>query len=181
MRFLFTILIFCISALAANAQSDLLVLKKNGRTIQSFFPGSEIYFYTKDRAYNAYVTSVDRDSVFLVQYDIKKLYTNLGIYILDTGGRYQYAIAYKEIAGFVKERGNFLSGSGAALMGGGVVLTTAGLITWIFAKPNTRYYARPGFVITSAALAGVGYLLTKTGSKKIRLGKKYTLHYIKVK
>lgn len=182
MRYLFMISFILFSSCVVHAQSDLLVLKKNGRTIETFFPGSEIYFSTVDRNYNAYVTSIERDSIFLVQYDIRKQYTNLGVYILDTVGQYRYGVDYKQVTGFLKDRGNFVSGSGGALMGGGVVLATAGLATWVLAKPNTRYYARPELVIGAAALAGIGYLMTKTGNgKTMRLGKKYSLHYIKVK
>ena len=181
MRYLFIINILLFSSCLVFAQSDLLVLKKHGRIIESFFPGSEIYFSTADRNYNAYVTSIERDSIFLVQYDIRRQYTNFGVYVLDTVGQYHYGVGYKEINGFLKERSNFVSGSGGALMGGGVVLATAGLATWVFARPNTRYYARPELVIGAAALAGIGYLMTKTGGKALRLGKKYSLHYIKVK
>lgn len=181
MRYFFIICILLFSSWTVSAQSDLLVLKKNGRTIETFFPGSQIYFSTIDRDYNAYVTSIQRDSIFLVQYDIRKQYTNLGVYVLDTVGQYRYGVGYKQVTGFLKERSNFVSGSGGALMGGGVVLATAGLATWVLAKPDTRYYARPELVIVAAALAGVGYLMTRVGGKTMHLGRKYSLHYIKVK
>lgn len=169
-------------SLAGSAQSDLLILKKNNRTIQSFFPGSEIIFSANERYYDAYVTSIERDSVFLIQYDVRQVATNLGVYMLDTVARYHFAIDYKDITTFGRIRNNFnWSASGGALFGGGILLTIAGLGTWIFSKPNTRYYARPELVIGAAALTGIGYLLMKTNNKNMKLGKKYTLHYINVK
>jgi len=66
-------------------------------------------------------------------------------------------------------------------LGGGVLLTTVGLGTWLFSKPNTRYYASPYLVGGAALLAGIGYLLVKSGNKAMMLGKKYSLEYIKVK
>jgi hypothetical protein len=181
MRFLFlsATLLFSLSCLA---QSDLLILKKNQRTHKTFFPGSEMVFSTAMGSFDAFVTSIQRDSIFLIQYDIRQVPTNLGVYVLDTVARYRFGINYHDITGFGKEHKNFdWHASGAALFGGGVLLTTVGLGTWIFSKPNTRYYARPSLVIGSAALAGVGYLLLRSNSKGIKLGKKYSLTYIKVK
>jgi hypothetical protein len=164
------------------AQNDLLILKKNNRTVQSFFPGSEMDFSTNTRYYEAYVTSIEKDSVFLVQYDVRRVFTNLGVYVLDTVAQYHFGINYHDIISLAQKRKNFdWNSSGAALFGGGVLLTTAGLITWIFAKPNTRYYARPQLVIGAAALATVGYFLMKTGNNTRVLGKRYKLQYIKMK
>lgn len=182
MRFCFILLTAVLISNSARAQNDLLILKKNGRTIESFFPGSEMDFSTGTRYLEGQVTNIKNDSVFLVQYDIKQIYSpNLGVFVIDTVSQYPFAVNYKDIVSFEKKRGSFLSASGGALFGGGTLLATAGLITWIFAKPNTRYYARPQFVITAAALAGIGYFLMKSGNKTMALGKKYTLHYIKLK
>ncbi len=182
MRFHLLLFLSVFFVLPCIAQSDLLMLKKNNRTIRSFFPGSEINFSTNAGSFNAYVTSIERDSVFLIQYDIRQVPTNLGVYMLDTVGRYRFGINYQDITSFGKSGNQFNWGaSGGALLGGGILLTTFGLGTWIFTKPKTRYYASPGLVIGSAALAGIGYLILKSGSKGTTLGKKYTLQYIKVK
>ena len=183
MRVFFILSIAVFLASSCAAQNDLLILKKNNRTVESFFPGSEIDFSTNTRYFEANVSSIEKDSVFLVQYDVRRVYsTNLGVFILDTVAQYHFGINYRDIISFGKKRKNFdWNSSGAALFGGGALLTTAGLITWIFAKPNTRYYARPELVIGAAALATTGYFLMKTGNKTRKLGKKYTLHYIKMK
>jgi len=155
-----TLLIFIIAFLAfflARSQSsDLLILKKNERTLQTFFPGNEIIFSTSTRYYDAYIQSINHDSLFLIQYDV----TGLGKY-----GNKKFD----------------WSGSGGALLGGGILLTTVGLGTWIFTKPNTQYYASPYLVGGAALLAGIGYLLAKSNGKKMALGKKYSLEYIPVK
>ncbi len=182
MRILFILWAGFFFASSCAAQNDLLILKKNNRTVESFYPGSEMDFSTNTRYYEAYVTSIEKDSVFLVQYDVRRVYTNLGVFILDTVAQYHFGVNYHDIISFGKKRKNFdWNSSGAALFGGGVLLTTAGLVTWIFSKPNTRYYARPELVIGAAALAGVGYLLMKSGNKTMKLGDKYRLLYIKMK
>ncbi len=181
MRFYILAALLCFTARCA-AQSDLLILKKKNRTEKTFFPGSEINFSTSTGTYNAYITSIERDSVFLIQYDIRQVPTNLGVYVLDTVGRYRFGINYRDITGFGKTNNKFdWTASGGALFGGGVLLTTVGLGTWIFAKPNTRYYARPFLVIGAAALAAVGYVMLKSHGKGKPIGKKYKLQYIKVK
>jgi hypothetical protein len=182
MRPIFILAIAILFAFDCSAQNDLLILKKHNRTIQSFYPGSEIDFSTSTREYEASIASITKDSLFLVQYDVRRVYTNLGVFVLDTVAEYHFAVNYKDILSLEKPRKNFdWSSSGAALFGGGTILTTAGLITWIFAKPNTRYYARPSLVIGAAALATAGYILMKTGNKTQKIGKKYKLQYIKMK
>lgn len=179
MRFFTVLLCTFFLGLSCMAQSDLLVLKKKGKTVQSFYPGSEMHFTTDIRYYEAKITSIKNDSVYFVQYDIKRIPLTSGGVIIDTAGTYYFSIHYRDILTLEKKRKGFdWAASGAGLFGGGVVLTTAGLITWVLAKPNTRYYARPEVVIAGAAFAAVGFLLMKTGNRETIIGKKYTLNYI---
>ena len=174
MKSLFSLIIGIFSFFSTVAQSsDLLILKKNNRTLQTFFPGDEIIFNTSTRFYDAFIRSINHDSLLLIQYDIKQVPTSLGIYVLDTLGTYPFSINYKEITGFGKYGNKKFdwAGSGGALLGGGVLLTTVGLGTWLFTKPKTRYYASPYLVGGAALLAGIGYLLAKSNGKKMVLGK----------
>lgn len=183
MRLLFIIPLVFLLATKCEAQNDLLLLKKNNRTVKSFFPGTEIDFSTNTRYYEAQITGIKKDSVYLAQYDTRRVYSpTLGVFLIDTVAVYHFGLNYKDIVSLGNNTQKFnWSASGGALFGGGVLLTTAGLATWVFSKPNTRYYASPKLVIGAAALAGIGYLLLKTGSKPLKLGKKYTLHYVKLK
>lgn len=184
MRAIFILIVGCLlvglSYSECSAQSDWLILKKNGRIMQSYYPGSNMQFSTETRSYDAYVTAFKKDSIFLVQYIVRAVPSNLGVYILDTLSRYYFAINYKEIIAFNKTKGNFISGSGEVLYYGGILLTASGLISWVLAKPNTRYYARPELVISAAALSGIGFLMRKARGKEYKIGNKYTLSYISV-
>ena len=167
-----------------NAQySDILILKKHNRTVRTFFPGDEIMFNTPVHYFDAYITSVNNDSLFLIQYDIRQIPTSLGVVVADTVATYRFGVNYKDIIRLGRDRNrNFdWSGSGAVLLGGGTLLALVGLGTWVFTKPNTQYYASPYLVGSAALLAGIGYLLSKSGDKQIVLGKKYLLEYIHVK
>ena len=180
--FVFTILAF--ASVSCSAQpSDLLILKKNNRTLQTFFPGNEIHFSTYSGYYTGIIKSIDRDSLFLIYYDIRQMPTNLGVYVLDTVATYPFAVNYHQIVALGKMKNNKFdwSASGGALLGGGLLLTAVGLGTWLFTKPNSRYYASPYLVGAAAILGGIGYLLLKSGNKGMILGKKYSLDYIKVK
>ncbi len=184
MKRFFLLFLFILPIVFCKAQSsDILILKKNLRTIKTFFPGSEISLSTASDYYSGRVTSINRDSVFIIQYDIRQIPSNLGVYFLDTVASYRYGINYKQITAFDKQYNKKFnwSGSGGALFSGGILLTTVGLGTWIFAKPNTKYYASPYLIGGAALLGGIGYLLVKSGNKGLVLGKKYSLEYIHVK
>ncbi|MDQ2718347.1 MAG: hypothetical protein M3Z26_01105 [Bacteroidota bacterium] len=182
MRLFCVLLIILFFTESCIAQSDLLILKKNNKTEQTFFPGSQMIFSTASGFYKAYVTSIQKDSVSLIQYDVRQIPSNLGVYVLDTLARYRFGINYHDITGFGKSNNKFdWSASGGALFGGGILITAVGLGTWIFTKPNTRYHASPTLVIGAAVLAAVGYLLLKSHNSEKKIGRKYTLTYIKVK
>ncbi|HET7119245.1 MAG TPA: hypothetical protein VFI29_22310 [Hanamia sp.] len=182
MRSLLILPVAIFFVMSCSAQSDLLILKKHNQTIETFFPGSEMMFSTANRFYDAYVTSIHRDTIFLVQYDVRQALTRLGVYVLDTVAQYHFGINYNDIISFGKNRKNFdWSSSGAALFGGGALLATAGLVTLVVTKPKTEYRASPQLIIGAAAVAGIGYLLMGAGKKNMKLGRKYSLHYIKLK
>ena len=174
---------FFFSAAAFSQPSDFLVLKKDQRTIKTFFAGSNISFKTVAGSYEGQITSVKKDSLFINQYDIRQVPTNLGVYVVDTVATYRIAFNYKDIikVEHEKRRGFDWTASGSSLFGGGVLITAVGLGTWIFTKPGTQYHASPVLVISGAVLAGVGYLLLRARSKRYTIGKTYQLEYIKVK
>lgn len=179
--FFFTAFLFYLNCF--SQPSDFIILKKDQRTLKSFFAGSHIAFETDRGIYSGQITLVKNDSLFINQYDIRQVPTNLGVYMLDTIAMYRLGFNYSNIIKIENEarRGFNLAASGASLFGGGVLITAVGLGTWIFTKPGTQYYASPALVITSAALGGIGYLLLKSNSSNYSIGKKYQLEYVKVK
>lgn len=167
----------------ALAQGDMLLLKKKGKVIRSYYPGSTIYFDIGGGPQKATIYQLKNDSLFLVQYQVRQVMTTLGTQRPDTVNSYRYGFGYDEIVKLIEPaRGWDWHSAGTVLFGGGTLLTTAGLLTWVLAKKDSRYYARPEFVAVSAALAGIGYLLLQTNSgKHFAIGKKYSLQYISAK
>ena len=163
--------------------SDFIVVKKDQRTVKSFFAGSTISFETDRGYYSGQIISIKKDSLFINQYDIRQRPTNLGVYVLDTVATYRLAFNYKEILKIEKQkkRGFDWSSSGGNLLGGGILITAVGLGSWVFTKAGTPSHASPALVIGGAALAGVGYLLLRSNNAGYTIGKKYQLQYIRVK
>ncbi len=182
MRVLYFLLIFSITIPSFAQQGDFIILKKNQRTIKTLFAGSPVSFTTATGTYTGKINKIENDTLFVVQYDIRKVFTNLGVYMIDTIASIQNAFHYKDLTSINKKTIGFnWAASGASLLGGGVLLTTAGLGTWIFTKPGTQYHAPTELVIGSAILAGIGYLLTTQNRQLIKFKKKYTFEYINTK
>src|SRR4051794_28143999 len=90
----------CLSLLLISvcfAQTDFVVLKKNDRTLKTMFAGSQLSFSTSLRNYSGRIDAVNKDSIYLLEYDVRQVPTNLGVYILDTVATYHSAIYYKDI------------------------------------------------------------------------------------
>jgi len=179
LRSLFLILLFVSSAAAAQ-QSDFIILKKKNKTIHSYYAGTQIEFVTTNGVYkDALITGIANDTIYLQEFLVQRGVTSLGFYVTDTVGSFRYAYNYHQVGtiGKAEKKGFNLRGSGAALFGGGTLLTLGSGVVYL----ADRKKFSPALMITSAALAGVGYLLMKTGSKGIVIGKKnYRLEYIKL-
>ena len=178
MRFLLLVLFFSVTAVYAQP-SDFIILKKKNKTIHSYYAGAQIEFVTTNGVYkDAVITKIANDTVYLQEFLVRQVPTTLGFYITDTAGSFRYACDYREIGSIGKKQKGFnVSGSGAALFGGGIVLTLGSGIVYL----ADRKKFSPGLMIASAALAGIGYVMMKSGSKGIVIGKKnYRLEYISV-
>ncbi|MEO6719939.1 MAG: hypothetical protein ABIN67_06210 [Ferruginibacter sp.] len=157
-------------------RSDVIMFKKRNKTIDRFYSGKEIAFTTINGAYvKANIEGIKSDTLFLKEYIVRTVPTRLGVYILDTMAVYNLKYHYNEIKTIGKESKGFnLSGSAASLMGGGSLLMLASGIVYL----ADREKFSPALLIASASLAGLGYLMAKTGGKGMEIGKKYHLVYL---
>lgn len=180
-----TVILFFITLFSTKCisqPSDLLILKKHHHTVKNFLAGSNIAFETKGGYYEGLINAIQRDSVFITEFDIRQVPTHLGVTVMDTVASYRLGFNYREITKIEDQRkkGFSRSASGGSLFGGGVLITAVGLGTWVFTKPGTQYYASPYIVAGAAALAAIGYLLLRSG-ENYSIGRKYTVEYVKVK
>lgn len=172
-----TILLF-FPCICYGQGADFLAVKKRGKTIRSYYTGTHINMKMKNGAYrNAQISAIRNDSIFLREYVVRQIPTTLGTFITDTAGSYRFAYHYKDIAALEpKERRGFnIKGSGAALTGGGMLLVLAGGVVYLADRDNFS----PALMGAAAGLAGVGLLMSNTGSKGIIPGRKgITIDYI---
>ena len=97
--------------------------------------------------------------------------------MLDTINTYYYKYHYNQVKAIGKSGKGFnLSASAASLMGGGAILTVASGVVYI---ADRKKFSLP-LMLVSASLAGVGYLMAKTGGKGLIIGKKYSLVYLAI-
>ncbi len=158
--------------------SDILVLKKGSKSIARYYSGSHINFTTNNGAYrDAEITQIKNDSIYLQEFLIRRLPTTLGFYIFDTAGSFRFVYHYNQIKNMGQPPNkNFnVSGSGAALLGGGILLTLASGVVYI----ADREKFSPALLGAAVGLSAVGFLMSKSGSKGIIIGKRgYQFQYI---
>ena len=176
MKIILSFLLFInITSFAQSA--DFIILKKNNRTVQTFYSGSDIAFISIRGAFvNARINQVKNDTLFLQEFVVRKLPTTFGTYILDTAGSYHYQYHYKEIKTIGRaEKTNFdVRGSGAALLGGGVLLTLGSGIVFL---ADRKKFSAP-LLIAAASLATAGYFMSRGKSSGMTIGNKYRLVYM---
>jgi hypothetical protein len=176
MKQLLVLLFLFISIYCCAQPSDFILLKKNNRTVSTYFAGGTINFTSVSGTYiEANITSIKKDTLFLQEYIVRQVPTQLGVYVLDTSFYYdQYH--YNQIKAIGRTGRHFdLGGSGAALMGGGILLTVASGVVYLADNKNFS----PKLLGAAVGLFGVGYLLSKVSGKGIVIGKKYSFVYVK--
>jgi len=161
-----------------SQSADFILFKKNNRTIGTYYAGNNIAFTTQQGIYmDAQITKIKNDTLFLRQFIVRQVPTDLGVYILDTVSSYRYQYHYNQIKAIGRTGRQFnLSASAASLMGGGLLLTVGSAIVY-FAD---REKFSPQLMIGAIGLGGIGYLMAKLGGKGMIIGKKYSLVYVEV-
>lgn len=174
-------ILFLASALLAglviHAQtSDFILLKHKSKTVASYFEGGTIKFTNNSGSYvEANILRIKNDTLFLREYVVRSIPTQLGVYILDTVGIYYNQYHYNQVISIGKSGRRFdVKGSGAALMTGGALLLLAGGVVYLVDNKNFS----PRLMVGAAALGGVGYLLSRTNGDAMIIGKKYSIVYV---
>ncbi|MDR3713432.1 MAG: hypothetical protein P4L51_11485 [Puia sp.] len=152
---------FVLLPFLSPAQSDILILKKNGAHVRSYTVGMEL---TMETVYHQWltgmITNLRNDSLFL------------------DGAPFHY----KEIAAISYDRTSLnYAADGTILMAAGVGVFVLGAVNGMVRKdPANLWYTTTGYITGSALLVG-GWLLRRAGNKKYYMGHKYTLDYLSLK
>jgi hypothetical protein len=98
MKFFLSVLLF-ISTSSIAQTADFIILKKHNKTVATFYSGTNIAFTSESGSFfNAYINSIQNDTLYLQEFIVRYLPTTIGTYIVDTAGSYRYKFHYKQIS-----------------------------------------------------------------------------------
>ena len=160
-----------------SQSSDFIILKKNNKTVATYYAGTNISFLSTSGAMlNARINEIKSDTLYLQEFIIQQALTTFGTVVPDTIGSYHYKFSYKEIQsiGYARKQHFDWRGSGAALLGGGTLLTLGSAIVYL---ADRKKFSAP-LMIASAGLATLGYFMAKGKSDGHVIGKSYKLLYM---
>jgi hypothetical protein len=166
-----------ISSISYAQTADFIILKKKGKTVETFYAGTHIAFTSNTGAYrDALINQIKNDTLYIQEFITRYALTTYGTYIIDTIGSYHYQYHYNQVAamGRKENKGFDTKGSGAALLGGGIVLTVASGVVYLV---DRKKFSAP-LLIASAALGTLGYFMSRGRSSSIVIGKKYKMVYM---
>jgi hypothetical protein len=159
--------------LGAAQPATALLLKKNTKTIQRFYPGRPITFTTTEgMPVNGMLDSLVRDSLYLTYSQVVRVPNRFGGQSIDTAGRYQLAFSVANVGSFPRRRSGLLPG---ALVLGGLGYTAVNVVNTLregdalFGKDNL------GNLLGGLGAAGAGLLIGALRENSYRIGKKYQL------
>jgi hypothetical protein len=179
---IFTIILFLIHHLAFA--QNILQVRKNKKTIESFFPGRYISGKLKDGTpVSGLVKNIYKDSIFIEHFDLQKQITSFGGIYFDTVGRYNFSIAATDI-GLLNSnrRKNFnWQHSAYSLQGGAILLLIGAPIDGIYHDKNAFGPSARPFYIAAPIFFALGHVLRNKNLSSYRVGKKYQLKILLLK
>jgi len=178
LKLLFTINFFAASFISFS-QSDVIIIKKNGRPVKTFFKGSVVDFKTNTGEwFHSTISGIRDDSLFFRELVVRQVMTQFGVTRMDTMTTYTRAIYYKDIVAIPKPRSGLgikpetlmmLGGGGYAALN---LINSAYLHYAPFGKDNRSK------LLPALGVATVGYVISRFRKYHLPIGKKYTLHYV---
>lgn len=179
MKKMFVLMMVTLAILEVSGQAslDMVVLRnKQNRTVKSYFTGIPITFADRTgQVVSGTIKRVSSDSIFIQQYDIRRVATMWGTQIQDTVGLYIMKFHPNEIVWIKKNR------SSIEPIRNGSVFMIGGLGYALLHTFNAAYLGEP-VLWSNLAIAGgavaAGYVMKKLRSNRYTIGRKYTLNYI---
>jgi hypothetical protein len=157
---------------------DMVLLKKNGKTLINYMPGAHIAFHTTDgQEADGIIRKIERDSIFLTYFDVRQGYTPWYTTVLDTVSAYLMSYDYRTIDRIHRKPAGFeFIRNGSLFMIGGTAYALLHVI-------NAAYLKQPvdgrSLAIAGAFVAG-GYLMKRLRKHHYPIGGRYKLEYIRV-
>ena len=161
----------------ANSQASVLLLKKNGRTIERFYSGKDLVFNTKEgMPVRGRLDSIIRDSLFLTYFQEQRVMTQFGTSTTQITGKFDLKFSLANVGSMSRPKKSQLIPG--ILILGGLGYTTVNIVNTVrdgeppFGKDNI------GYVLAGLGSATAGWLIAKSRRTKYVIGDKYTLEVI---
>jgi hypothetical protein len=177
-----TIMFFMLFMAAADARaqvktSDMVVLKnRQGHTIKTYFSGMPIDFGDRGgREVSGVVKKIDKDTIYIQQFDIRQAYNRWGTYVMDTVTTYLLKYHYNEISWIRKPsaRMEFVRDGTIFIIGGTAYLLLHVVNAAILSEPVVG-----STVAIAAGVAAAGLVMKKLRKRRYTIGNKYSMAYI---
>jgi hypothetical protein len=151
-------IVFYLIPFISLAQTDVLILQKNGRNIKTFETGMSIGFHTVyDQWLGGTITALRNDSIFL---------NNIPFHVHEIDAIRQDNTKW-----------NYLT-DGTLLIVAGVGVLVLNVVNGIYTNESAGSWVKTSGWITASAFIIGGILLKRARYSDYKLGKKYTLHYL---
>jgi hypothetical protein len=175
-KLIIVILILLVPPLV-KGQASVLLLKKNGKTIERFYTGKNFVFTTKDgMPVRGQLDSIVRDSLFLTYFQEQRVGTQYGTTKTQITGKYDLKFSMANVGSLPRPgKSKLIPG---ILILGGLGYTTVNIVNTVadgdppFGKDNIVN------VLAGLGAAAAGWLMLRVRSTKYVLGEKYTLEVI---
>ena len=172
----FSLALVCPQRATAQGSDIILVKKGANKTVARLVPGRPVSLSEKSGAsIDGNVDRIDRDTLYVRQYDIRRRPTQWGTSVADTVSTWTVAVHYRDIVTLQKTSESF------ALFRNGMIPLVAGTGYSLLHLVNAGLQKEPVDGRTMAIAGGValtGLVLNKTHRSYIRLDGRYRLEYI---
>lgn len=163
------------------SQNNILLLQKNNRTVTTYFEGKYIAFDTKqNNSASGIITKIGKDTIYIRHFEILQTATAYGAVYFDTSFRYTTAIHVKDIGAVHPLKRGKGAANGKILMMAGAGVLVLGAVNGIYRGDKIGDWYKPSGFIVAGALAGTGYLLTRSAKKNFVIGRKYQLKILSI-
>ena len=185
---LLVIILFSFLTSAVAQQSDYIVLKKrNGRPLKSYYGGVFISAVTNNGfTINGFIKDIRNDSIFIQQEVTKLVATDFGSKI-DTI-RYTYGVHYAEIGKYNyggtqrygKKRGFVEVAVPKIMIIGGLGFIVLELVNTAYRGESLSENNKLAAIGVAAGVAAVGFIWQRLQNKNNEVGGKFRVVYVKV-
>lgn len=175
------LLIFGLPGFLSAQTSDMVVLrKKNNKTDRTLFAGMLTEFGTVDgRWISGQIIKVQRDTVFLSYFDIRRVPTRFGTFVMDTIARLPVAIYYKDIKVFRRKKAPFqFIRDGKLFKIGAVGYALLNLVNGKYLNESLTDNQNMKSLSIAGGVFAAGFVMGKLHPSMLVVGKKYHLKYI---